>query len=45
MTLACRWATCRRWCRSRRSAPDLGPAFSSWLTDYVKNEFPDQMAT
>ena len=24
---------------------DLGPAFSSWLTDYVKNEFPDQMAT
>ena len=25
--------------------PDVGPAFSTWLTDYVKNEFPDQMAT
>jgi len=24
---------------------DVGPAFSSWLTDYVKNEFPDRMAT
>ena len=24
---------------------DLGPAFAGWLTDYVKNEFPDQMAT